>query len=280
MDTVFWVRRLMQTKWLVVGLALVAGGAVAAPGGKAVPKKAPEPIAPIATALWSADLDTAARAAGQLGLMDAPAAHEALLDALAFGLPAAVTIPALTSLSQHPAPPDVLMLTTYAHHRNPTIRSAALNVIARYPDPKARQAVIAGLHDPMGIVRGAAAAAAAAGHVRESTEALFALLAKGEEPAARALAQLADPDLARKIAEQLGQVPDASLALCLGLVLKRADFGPDTARVEIVRSIAKIQDAAAVTALTEYIDATPKNPPRPSRHEAEMVVGARLGGGK
>jgi hypothetical protein len=140
--------------------------------------------------------------------------------------------------------------------------------------------VIAGLHDPMGLVRGAAASAAARGHVRESTEALFALLAKGEEPAARALAQLADPDLARKIADQLGQVPDASLALCLGLVLQRPDFGPDPARVELVRSIAKIQDAAAVTALTAYLDGTPKNPPRPSRHEAEMVVNARVGGGK
>ena len=278
--SLFWVRRLMQTKWLVVGLALVAGSATAGPGGKAPPKKAPEPIAPLVTALWSDDLELASRAAGQLGLTEAPAAHDALLDALAFGLPAAVTIPALTSLSQHPAPPDVAMLNVYAHHRNPTIRSAALNVIAMYPDPKARQVVIAGLHDPMGIVRGAAAAAAARGHVRESTEALFALLAKGEEPAARALAGLADPDLARKIAEQLGQVPDASLALCLGLVLKRPDFGPDPARVEVVRSIAKIQDASAVTALTEYLDATPKNPPRPSRHEAEMVVNARLGGGK
>jgi hypothetical protein len=90
---------------------------------------------------------------------------------------------------------------------------------------------------------------------------------------------MADPELARKIAEQLGQVPDASLALCLGLVLKRADFGPDPARVDIVRAIAKIQDPAAITALTEYIDGTPKNPPRPSRHEAEMVVSARLDGG-
>jgi hypothetical protein len=61
--------------------------------------------------------------------------------------------------------------------------------------------------------------------------------------------------------------------------LKRPDFGPDPARVDLVRSIAKIQDAAAVTALTDYIDSTPKNPPRPSRHEAEMVVSARLGGG-
>jgi hypothetical protein len=106
---------------------------------------------------------------------------------------------------------------------------------------------------------------------------LFALLAKGEEPAARALAQMADLDLARKIAEQLGAVPDASLALCLGLVLKRPDFGPDTARVDLVRAIAKIQDASAIAALQDYVDSTPKTPPRPSRHEAETVINARGG---
>ena len=278
--SLFWVRRLMQTKWLVVGLALVAGSATAAPGGgKALAKKpaGTDVLAPLVTALWSDDVEAAAKAAGQLGALDLPAAHDALLDALAFGLPAAVAVPALASLTVHPAPPDVTMLATYAHHRNPTIRGAALGSLALYPDPRARTTIALGLHDPMGIVRSAAASAAAHGHVRESTEALFALLAKGEEPAARALAQLADPELARKIAEQLGQVPDASLALCLGLVLSRADFGPDPARVEIVRSIAKIQDPAAVAALTAYLDGTPKNPPRPSRREAEMVVSARGG---
>jgi len=60
-------------------------------------------------------------------------------------------------------------------------------------------------------------------------------------------------------------------------MLKRQDFGPDPARVEIVRAIAKIQDVAAVRQLQEYLDAVPKNPPRPSRQEAEMIVEARGG---
>ncbi|MGN6104149.1 MAG: hypothetical protein ACTHU0_03525, partial [Kofleriaceae bacterium] len=78
--------------------------------------------------------------------------------------------------------------------------------------------------------------------------------------------------------DQLGQVPDASLALCLGAILARTDYGPDPARVEVVRAIAKIQDPAAVGALTDYLDATPTNPPRPSRQEAESIVNARMGG--
>jgi HEAT repeat protein len=138
--------------------------------------------------------------------------------------------------------------------------------------------VVQGLHDPAGVVRNAAAAAAAKGHVREAIEPLFALLARGEESSARALAAMADPDLVRKIGDQLGKVPEPQLALCLGLILRRPEFGPDAERVEVVRAIAKIQDQAAINALTDYIDATPKNPPRQSRGEAEKIVEARLSG--
>jgi hypothetical protein len=49
--------------------------------------------------------------------------------------------------------------------------------------------------------------------------------------------------------------------------------------VDLVRAIGKIQDPAAVAALTDYVDSTPKTPPRTSRHEAELIVSARLGGG-
>jgi hypothetical protein len=112
--------------------------------------------------------------------------------------------------------------------------------------------------------------------VRDAVDSMIALLAKGEEASARALASMADTELARKLADQLGKVPEASLALTLGLILKRPDFGPDPERVEIVRAIAKIADPAAVAALTDYLDATPKNPPRPSRQEAQGVVEARV----
>ena len=171
-------------------------------------------------------------------------------------------------------------LVRYAGHHAPAVRSAALGALAIYPDPVAHAAVVAGLHDPVAAVRAAACAAAAKGRVREALDSLFALLALGEEPAATALAQLADPGLTARIADQLGKVPEVALAKCLGAILKRADYGPDAARVEIVRAIAKIADNAAVTVLTDYLDATPKNPPRASRDEAEKIVEARIGGGK
>jgi HEAT repeat protein len=256
-----------------------------APAPKAAPKAAAKKgakvdLSPLVAGLHSANAEDAAKAADSLGASTDPAAHDALLDALAFGLPSPVAVPAITALAQHPAPPDVLALRRYAEHHNPAVRGAAFGALALYPDPAAHAAVVAGLHDPVGIVRGAAAGAAAQGKVRESVDTLFALLAKGEEPAARALAQMADGDLARKIGDQLGKVPDAMLALSLGILLRRADFGPDTARVDVVHALAKISDQSATSALTDYLDATPKNPPRPSRNEAQKIVEARVGGAK
>ena len=232
------------------------------------------------TALNGADPEAAAKAADTLGDNAQPAAHDALLDALALGLPGSVATNAFAALGKHPAPPDVAALRRYATHHTPAVRAAAITALASYPNPDAKAAVVAGLHDKVNTVRAAASAAAAKGRVRDAVEPMIQLLAKGEEGAARSLAAMADLELARKLADQLGKVPEAQLALSLGLILKRTDFGPDPARVEIVRAIAKIQDSAAVTALTDYLDATPKNPPRPSRQEAQGVVDARLGTGK
>jgi HEAT repeat protein len=273
--------------WLVAGVACALAGPAgaqpaAAPAKKAAPLHRPSKaeLPGLATALSGTNPDEAAKAAESLGAATEPAAHDALLDALAMGLPAQPAAAAVAALAQHPAPPDVPALRRYAGHRNTAVRSAALQTLALYPDPAAHAAIVLGLKDSSPLVRGAAAAAAAKGHVREALEPLFELLARGEEPAARALAALADPDLARKIGDQLGRVPEATLAICLGAILKRPDFGPDPARVEVVRALAKIADQAALNALTDYLDATPKNPVRPSRQEAEKLVEARLGGGK
>lgn len=266
---------------LVVALACANAFAQPAPNTSGLkttrqPKKVSEIVGEV-TALSGLDVEAAARAAETLGGFDLPAAHDALLDGLALGLPAPVAVIAMVALSKHPAPADVPALKRYAGHRNPNVRSGAFTALAAYPDPAARAAIVVGLSDRTGSVRTAAANAAGKGRVRDAVDSLLALLAKGEDSSARALAALADPDLARRIADHYGKVPDPALALALGSILKRPDFGPDPARVEIVRAMAKIQDSSAVKQLGEYLDATPKNPPRPSRQEAEMVVEARRG---
>jgi HEAT repeat protein len=278
-----------HARWLWVGLAIaIAGsttGAMGQPAPGRQPPKSPGPpkgkkaevSREAVIYLNSADYEGAAKAADQLGITDLPGAHEALLDALALGLPAVVAVPAINALALNPAPPDVVALRRYAGHANPSVRSAALGALAQYPDPLAQAAVVAGLHDTVGLVRSAAASAAGHAKVKAAIEPMFVLLARGEESSARALAQLADPDLALKIAEQLGKVPDTTLALSLGAILKRADFGPDAARVEVVRAIGKIQDPVALHVLSDYIEATPKSPVRTSRQEAVLIVEARTG---
>lgn len=277
------------TSWLVTGLVCALAGSSAAQRAKAPrPKKAalkagkapvkPD-LSPLVTQLTSTDLEVAVKAAETLGASTDPGAHEALLDALAWGMPSSVAVSAITGVAQHPAPPDVAALKRYADHHNPSVRSAAFGALSAYPHPDAQAAITRGLHDQLATVRAAAASAAAKGRVRIAIEPLFALVAKGEEPAAQALAVMADPDLARKLGDQMGKFPDAVLAHALSLILKRNDF-PDTARVDIVRTIGKIKGQEAVSALTDYIDATPKNPPRQSRQEAEKMVEARLGGDK
>lgn len=261
--------------------AAKAPAAKAAPAGKGAKKGAPKGIdlAPTIAALMGPDLEPAAHAAETLGASSDPAAHDALLDALAMGLPPAVAVVAVSALALHPAPPDVAALVRYANHHAPSVRSASLGALALYPDPVAKKAIVAGLHDQAGVVRGAAAGAASKGHVREALDPLFELLARGEEPAARALAGVADADLVRRIGDQLGKVPEPTLAQTLGFILKRADVA-EPLKIDVVRAVGKIQDSSAVTVLSDYVDATPKTPARESRNEAQKMVEARLGGGK
>ncbi|MEZ4368892.1 MAG: hypothetical protein R2939_21825 [Kofleriaceae bacterium] len=81
------------------------------------------------------------------------------------------------------------------------------------------------------------------------------------------------------ISEQLGTVAEGPLATCLGMILVRPDFGPEDARLQVVRALGKMSGPEALAALADYVEATPAKPPRASRREAEQMVDARLGGG-
>ena len=227
--------------------------------------------------LLGSDVAAATKAATDLGAVKTQAAHDALLDGLAAGLPAAVAPAAIGSLAALPTPADLAVLKIYARHRTPAVRAAAYDALAAFPD--GRKLLVKALGDRDQSVRSAAGAAIARTKSRDGTERLFQLLGKGDDAGVQALAVMADAEMARAIGEQLGKVPDVALARCLGLILKRPDFGPDEARVQVVRAIAKIAGTEAVSALSDYVEATPAKPPRPSRKEAEQVVNARLGGG-
>ena len=265
-------RRIVAALAAVLVAAAPAAAQKGGKGKKAAAAKVKVDVAAEQARLAGTDADQAIAAAAALGASPEPAAHDALADALATGLAPEVAIAALAALGKRPAKGDAALLRFYARHRDVDVRAAAL-----VPTADAT-ILIGGLRDEHPKVRAAAARAIAEGKHRAAAEPLLALLAKGDEPAAAALAAIADVELARVIGEQLGQVPDALLAAALGGILLRKDFGPDTARVEVVRALGKVAGAEATTALADYVEATPENPPRASRREAEAMVEARLGG--
>lgn len=271
------MRTRLRLSWLSAGIAAVLLAGPGAHAQKGKPKKVPKPSVDVLekrAVVTGADKAAAAAAAAALGESDEPAAHEALLDALALGLDPEVAIAALDAVGKHPGAGDAAVLGFYARYRDNDVRAAAVGALG----PDTAKVLISALGDGDAKVRAAAADAAARRKVKAAVEPLLKLMAKNDEPAAMALAMLADVELARVVAEQLGRVPDDLLAQCLGAMLLRADFGPEKARVEVVRAIDKIAGAAATKALGDYVSATPEKPPRPSRAEAEKLFDERAGG--
>lgn len=262
---------------LVVALAIPS--AAAAQHKKKAPAAASAAALAAAKALVGADLDAAAKAAAALGKDRSPAGLDALLDALALGLHPQVAAAALDGLAARRSPLALDTLVAYREHRNPKVRASAVSALAAIDDKRADKYVLAALHDGHVSVRAAAAAAVAARKLRGGVEALMTLLVKGDEASAPALAALADPALAKDIAETIGKAPDALVARCLGGILARPDFKPDTARVEVVRALGRIDGQEAIEQLTTYVSSVPKNPPRQSRKEAEQLVELKVGGG-
>ncbi len=175
-------------------LVLAGGLAQAAP-------PAPRPLTPARRAALIAQLDGAdGSAAGQaaIRLGDVPEAHPALAAALAKGPPAPTAIELLAALARLPAPGDIALVLRYAGHRNPEVRGAAITALVHDADPAAQAAIVAGLHDDDAGVRAAAAQAAVAARLRAAIEPLTQLAARGEQPAADALAQLQPPPAGAK----------------------------------------------------------------------------------
>lgn len=265
--------RLLSALLLVSALAVPAA---AQPSTGRSAKKPKVNVPAQAALLHGGDVDKAKAAAAELGKTDDAAAHDALLDGLATGLHPDVATVALGALGAAPQPTDLTTLSRYVRARSPEVRTAAVRALGAQPEGAAM--IVAALRDQEASVRAAAAEAVVARKLKNATEPLLALLDKGELPAAKALSMYADADLARIIAEHLGTAPDGVLAQCLGAILVRPDFGPEGAKLQVVRALTKLAGPEAITALGDYVDATPATPPKQSRREAEAALKQKLGG--
>ncbi|MBZ0236004.1 MAG: HEAT repeat domain-containing protein [Deltaproteobacteria bacterium] len=258
---------------LVIGA--FAATAAAQPRGPKKPKKVKVDVAALKVAFLGGDAEKSKAAAVELGKTDDAAAHAVLLDGLGTGLHPDVAAAALTSLAASPRPGDLTTLGRYVRARNTAVRVAAVRALGGHTD--AGPTILAALRDHEESVRAAAAEAVVARKPKGAAEPLLALLDKGELPAAKALAAIADADMARVIGEHIGTAPDGALAVCLGAILVRPDFANEAARVQVVRTLAKLAGPEAITALGDYVDATPATPVKQSRREAEAALKQKLG---
>ncbi|MGZ3429969.1 MAG: HEAT repeat domain-containing protein [Polyangia bacterium] len=225
--------------------------------------------------LGDTDETRAIEAANALGKSSDAKAVEALVGALDAGTTPKVAVAMCAALGAKKDARGVAMLMQYAHHRAPDVRKAALAALALINDKRATAALLAALGDSDAEVRAAAAKGIADRRERTAEERLIKLMEHRDASAAGALAAIATPQLAHRLSEMLGQVPDPILCTALGEMLKRVDFGPEPIRVEVVRTLSKVPGVDSTAVLVEYVASTERDKNRPSRLEAQKIVDER-----
>jgi HEAT repeat protein len=260
----------------VLVLALLSQAAWAkAVSQKTLPAAPMEPLPVLKQQLMGSDDDKALDAARKLADSGDGKALDALLDALALGAPPKRAADILSALSGKKDARTVDVLKHFARNRNPELRKKALVALGTVPDGRAVGPLMAALSDEVEEVRAAAANALGQRREKGSVERMVLLFKRRDTAAAMALGQLGTPELAHRIAEMLGEVPDAQFCTALGEMLKRPDFGPEPIRVELVKALAKVPGIDSTTVLVEYVAATERDKQRPSRLEAQKIVDQR-----
>jgi HEAT repeat protein len=249
---------------LVVAAVLLGGAAIAHADTAALAKD-----------LADTDEARAIDAATALGKSNDPKAVEALVAALDAGTTPKAAAALCAALGAKKDARGVMMLVQYAHHRAPEVRRAALAALAAINDKRVVDALLAALGDSDPEVRAAAAKGIADRRDKGAEERLIKLMEHRDASAAGALAAIATPQLTHRLSEMLGSVPDPILCTALGEMLKRADFGPEPIRVEVVRTLSKVPGIDSTAVLIEYVAATERDKNRPSRLEAQKIVDER-----
>jgi HEAT repeat protein len=249
---------------LVVAAVLVGGAGLAHADNAALVKD-----------LGDADEARAVDAATALGKSNDPKAVEALVAALDAGTTPKAAAAMCAALGARKDVRGVGILLQYAHHRAPEVRRAALGALTAINDKRVSDALLAALGDSDPEVRAAAAKGIADRREKGAEERLIKLMEHRDASAATGLAAIATPQLAHRLSEMLGSVPDPILCTTLGEMLKRADFGPEPIRVEVVRTLSKVPGVDSTAVLVEYVASTERDKNRPSRIEAQKIVDER-----
>jgi hypothetical protein len=101
---------------------------------------------------------------------------------------------------------------------------------------------------------------------------------RGDETAGAPLGVVAGIATAERLTEMVGQVSDRALSVVLGTILARPDFGPDNARLAIVKTLGSLPGEEPVLALQAYDRSLPDDEERESRTEARQILEGRRQG--
>ena len=262
-----------------ISVALAVTGCLLLSAGDAqAQRRGAKKVDALAADLRGPDSGKAKAAAKALAAVKGAAATGALLDGLALGLPSAVSVAALDAVAKRGDAKAYPAVVHYLRHRRASVRVAAVGAAGAMSDKRAAAKVILALRDSDKKVRAKAAGIIAEKKWKGAIEPLIALLKRGDDASAPALAALANPELARAIGELIGSAPDGLLSRCLGAILVRPDFKPEEARVEVVRVLGRIPGSDSLEQLTNYVGSLPETSRRRSRREAQAIIEQRLGG--
>jgi len=272
--------RTIARKWIfiAVGVALAtSAGSVEAKRGK--PRTAVVDVAGARTKLAGGDTAgavNAARALAGVNKEQRADAIAALSAALAVGVAPEVAAAALDALAQLGGREALAVVRSYRGHRRARVRSASLRALAALDLDGAKATIVAALGDREPDVRATAGKLIGEHDIRAAVDPLVALLRRGDEVAVQALGQLGDSQVAAKVAELIGVAPDALVSHALGAILLNPKFGPDDARLEVVKTLGGVPGSESIEALSNYVASVPAKPARDSRAEAELIVEKRL----
>jgi len=137
----------------------------------------------------------------------AAGAAPTIADVLGRGLTADLTVAAIDTLGDLESEAASPALASYAVHRSPPVRQAAVKALARTKGPAAVAALRHALSDDDPMVRGIAATGLGALKAKEAVRDLFVALDHKVGEAAASIGQLCSPAECDELAGKLGKLP-------------------------------------------------------------------------